>query len=76
MFAPIPHLGIVVVDEEHDPSFKQDDGFRYHGRDLALLRARRLGAVAVLGSATPSLETYFRPTAVLSFKGVGRWGQV
>jgi len=58
VFAPISNLGVVIVDEEHDPSFKQQDGVRYHGRDVALRRARRAGAVAVLGSATPSLETF------------------
>ncbi len=58
VFAPQPSLGVVVVDEEHDSSFKQDDGVRYHGRDVALRRARAAGAIAVLGSATPSLETY------------------
>lgn len=58
VFAPVRELGVVVVDEEHDPSFKQDEGVRYHGRDLALVRARQANAVAVLGSATPSLESF------------------
>src|SRR6185503_17511621 len=58
VFAPLERLGIVVVDEEHDPSFKQQEGVRYHGRDVALVRARAAGAVALLGSATPSVETY------------------
>jgi primosomal protein N' (replication factor Y) (superfamily II helicase) len=57
VWAPVRNLGIVIVDEEHDPSFKQHSDLRYNGRDLALLRAHRAGAVAVLGSATPSLET-------------------
>jgi primosomal protein N' (replication factor Y) len=59
VFAPLANLGVVVVDEEHDSSFKQEEGVRYHGRDVALMRARFAGAVALLGSATPSLETYF-----------------
>jgi primosomal protein N' (replication factor Y) len=59
LFAPVPELGIVVVDEEHDPSFKQEEGFRYHARDMALLRAHRAGAICVLGSATPSVESYY-----------------
>lgn len=57
LFLPLAELGLVVVDEEHDPSFKQDEGVVYHARDLALLRARLEGCPAVLVSATPSLET-------------------
>ena len=63
LFAPVANLALVVVDEEHDPSFKQDEGFRYHARDMALLRAQYAGAVCVLGSATPSVETYYRANA-------------
>ncbi len=57
LFAPISNLGLVIVDEEHDGSFKQEEGVRYNARDMALLRAHRAGAVSVLGSATPSLES-------------------
>jgi primosomal protein N' (replication factor Y) len=57
LFAPVLGLGLLCVDEEHDGSFKQDEGVRYHGRDMALLRAHRAGAVCVLGSATPSLAS-------------------
>jgi primosomal protein N' (replication factor Y) len=59
LFAPVPRLSVIIVDEEHDPSFKQEEGFRYQGRDMALLRAQMAGAVCVLGSATPSVETYY-----------------
>jgi primosomal protein N' (replication factor Y) len=57
LFAPLPDLGLVVVDEEQDAAYKQDSVPRYHGRDLALVRARERGAVIVLASATPSLES-------------------
>jgi primosomal protein N' (replication factor Y) len=58
LFAPVQDLALVCVDEEHDASFKQEEGVRYHARDMALLRAHRAGAVAVLGSATPSVKSY------------------
>jgi primosomal protein N' (replication factor Y) len=60
VYAPLPEIGFIAVDEEHDASYKQDDAPRYNGRDTAIVRARRAGVPILLGSATPSLESYTR----------------
>ena len=57
LFTPLPSLGMIILDEEHDASFKQQDGFRYSARDIAVKRAAELDIPVVLGSATPSLES-------------------
>jgi primosomal protein N' (replication factor Y) len=69
VFAPVRNLGLIIVDEEHDQSYKQEETPRYHGRDVAVMRASVKSAVAVLGSATPSLETRYNA-------GVGKYALI
>jgi primosomal protein N' (replication factor Y) len=63
VFTPMPHLKLLIIDEEHDGSYKQQDGMRYHARDVAMVRAKQRNIPIVLGSATPSLETWYNATA-------------
>ena len=57
LFTQFQNLGLIIIDEEHDSSFKQQEGWRYHARDLAVIRAKNLAIPIILGSATPSLES-------------------
>jgi primosomal protein N' (replication factor Y) len=59
VFTPLPNLGLIIIDEEHDASYKQQDGLRYHARNIALIRAQRVSVPIIMGSATPSLESLY-----------------
>jgi primosomal protein N' (replication factor Y) (superfamily II helicase) len=69
VFAPLEGVGLIIVDEEHDGSYKQDESPRYHGRDVAIVRGQRAGALVVLGSATPSMESSYNAS-------IGRYERV
>lgn len=75
IFAPFDRLGLIIVDEEHDDSYKQESKLRYHARDLAVVRAKLEGAVALLGSATPSVQSYYNVRAK-KFKGLNLWKRI
>jgi len=62
IFAPFANIGLIIVDEEHDASYKQESHLRYNARDLAVIRARQQGGIALMGSATPSLQSYYNTT--------------
>jgi primosomal protein N' (replication factor Y) len=62
IFTPLPNLKLIIIDEEHDNSYKQQDSMRYHARDVALVRAKRLNIPVLLGSATPALESWYNAT--------------
>jgi len=62
VFAPVDNLGLIIVDEEHDSSFKQEESLRYHGRDVAIVRAQQQNAVIILGSATPAITSFYQAT--------------
>ena len=75
IFAPFDRLGLIIVDEEHDDSYKQESKLRYHARDLAVVRAKLEDALALLGSATPSVQSYYNVQAK-KFHGLNLWKRI